>query len=678
MRPVMGRARCIQSAALAALALGILSALAGPVQVGAASSIAGTFDRDAPRVSFQSTGIRCRETNNPPVDLGTLSLYAGHSLYHSGNVPGTVSGAPCTDSSGRSSVYFRFAIAEGEAGAIRIEAPRGVSSMSPDLLLRAGTSYTSTPRFRDLRNNVDDALAIGMLDAGTYTLQLRAGAALSGQTEAAGGPYDLTVTRLQPTLLSSVPEAGSITTIWDLGGTVSVLSTNRVQLEVMIEYRASSEFDWTPAADSLSPARDENTVTHQITGLQLGNTYHVRAAYTNAGEYTESGGIETKARILLTGAPYGVLAEASPVDRDRQRYRVRVAWESPPINADDNIRWGFVTRIDGGEAVPNPLGREHDQETAFLYSASAIQNGVLSIEVINTFECPVPGPTDRPVWTECDLSYNDRYYAIPAGSHWSTPWSTPGLAYIRGQGVEAGTTPVDREPDDAVVALVDLAFALTGVSEENRPSRAVSVVLCAAIALMAAFGVALATGGMKLPQVALGSGLFYTIFSGLGPHLFGVSAAFVVVAGAFPITLGGLALMNRFGPFIPTIAKVLAALLLVHFATMMGHFMAGAEPAACAGSSDFLCGTPLAGIFGRADGMELSANPFKFLGSIFGLLKMLKDFTLYDYGLLTESGNVLVMLWVWGVRAICMAIGLWMLVQFMGTISQAVGRLLGR
>ena len=51
---------------------------------------------------------------------------------------------------------------------------------------------------------------------------------------------------------------------------------------------------------------------------------------------------------------------------------------------------------------------------------------------------------------------------------------------------------------------------------------------------------------MKLAPVTLGSGLFYSIFGGLGPFLFGVPAALVVVTVAAPVGLGGAWLMRRF------------------------------------------------------------------------------------------------------------------------------------
>ena len=99
----------------------------------------------------------CDETNNPPVDLGEIDISAGSALTSQGSVPATVAGASCVDSDSRSGVYLRFTVAAGEAGAVKVEAPRGTSTMSPELLLRSGTAYTGAALFQDIRASVEDA-----------------------------------------------------------------------------------------------------------------------------------------------------------------------------------------------------------------------------------------------------------------------------------------------------------------------------------------------------------------------------------------------------------------------------------------------------------------------------------------------------------------------------------------
>ena len=59
-------------------------------------------------------------------------------------------------------------------------------------------------------------------------------------------------------------------------------------------------------------------------------------------------------------------------------------------------------------------------------------------------------------------------------------------------------------------------------------------------------------------------------------------------------------------------------------------------------------------------------------------MSVLKGFTWYDYELLSSSGNVVVVLWVWGVRAVFMGVALWLLWQGLGIIAQAMGRFFGR
>ncbi len=490
--------------------------------------------------------LECTDANNPPVELGEIGIAGGATLTHQGSVPGTVADAPCVDWDSRSGVYFRFSVATGEAGAVKVEARRGTSTMTPDLLVRSGDAYTGVPLFQDTRAGVEDALAAGLVDAGAYTLQLRSGARLADTDAEAGGPYTVAVTRLQPEVTSASPEPTSVTIIWNLGAANSADVNNGVELSVKTEYREDSETMWTAAGASLSPQEAEESVTDTISGLSFGGTYYVRAAYTNADHYVESQGILTRARILLSGAPYGVEATAGLVDEATRKYQVRAAWETPEIVADDNIHWGYASRVDGGIAYRNESGREHIQETVFLYGADAVRGGVLAIEVNNSFECAAPAESETNPWTTCSLKYNGRDYTLPVGSYWSTPWSAPALVQIADQGFTAGTTAVDRPPDDAVVQLIDLGFEVGGVAQEDRPSHALSVVLCAAIALTAGVGIALRTGGMKLAPVTLGSGLFYSIFAGLGPFLFGVPAALVVVTVAAPVGLGGAWLMRKF------------------------------------------------------------------------------------------------------------------------------------
>ena len=229
-------------------------------------------------------------------------------------------------------------------------------------------------------------------------------------------------------------------------------------------------------------------MTYSVTGLDFGGTYYVRAAYTNATEYVESDGILTRTRILLSGAPYGVEASAHLVDQASRKYQIRAAWETPQIEAGDHIDWGYATRVDEGVAHRNETGREHVQETVFLYSADAVRGGILTIEVINSFVCVAPAESETNPWTTCTLKYNERDYTMPVDAYWSTPWSAPALVQIVDQGFTAGTTAVDRPPDDAVVQFIDLGFELAGVTPDDRPSHALSVVLCAAIALTAGWG----------------------------------------------------------------------------------------------------------------------------------------------------------------------------------------------
>ena len=123
---------------------------------------------------------------------------------------------------------------------MKVEARRGTSTMTPDLLVRSGYQYTGAALFQDTRAGVEDALAAGLVDAGTYTLQLRSGTWLSDSNAQAGGPYSVTVTRLQPRVTSASSEPTTVTTIWDLGAATSTDSDSGVELSVTTEYREDS------------------------------------------------------------------------------------------------------------------------------------------------------------------------------------------------------------------------------------------------------------------------------------------------------------------------------------------------------------------------------------------------------------------------------------------------------
>ena len=122
----------------------------------------------------------------------------------------------------------------------------------------------------------------------------------------------------------------------------------------------------------------------------------------------------------------------------------------------------------------------------------------------------------------------------------------------------------------------------------------------------------------------------------------------------------------------------MVGVLLLHLATTFGAVAASAQPAGCEGSRDFLCGTPLEGLFGRADEVSVSANPLRFAGSVLTLLRVMEGLTWYDYEILNESENVLVWLWVFLIKGFFLSLRLYLLWRTLGIIAQAVGRFFGR
>ena len=125
-------------------------------------------------------------------------------------------------------------------------------------------------------------------------------------------------------------------------------------------------------------------------------------------------------------------------------------------------------------------------------------------------------------------------------------------------------------------------------------------------------------------------------------------------------------------------ARVMVGILLLHVATTFGAVAASAQPPACEGSRDFLCGTPVEGLFGRADEVSVSANPFRFAGSVLTLIGIMEGLTWYDYEILNESEYVLVWLWVFLIKGFFFSLRLYLLWRALGIIAQAVGRFFGR
>ena len=104
------------------------------------------------------------------VDLGTLAVAVDSELANSGELPAAAADLPSVDADTRGSAYFTFIIGTDDVGAVKIEAPQGDSAMRPELLLRSGAgAYSGDPLFQDTRADVEDALAAGLVSAGTYT-----------------------------------------------------------------------------------------------------------------------------------------------------------------------------------------------------------------------------------------------------------------------------------------------------------------------------------------------------------------------------------------------------------------------------------------------------------------------------------------------------------------------------
>ena len=327
----------------------------------------------------------CTPALSPSVSLGTLGNTSGASLSSSGSLPSDRDDLPCADADDRASKYFTFVIASGEAGAIKIAAHQGTSTMRPELLLRSGSdTYTGTVLFQDKRTTVANALAAGLVSAGTYTLQLRSTVSVTeSPTSARGGSYSVQLTRLSPSPGAINGLGSSILTSWDVGALVSNNSLNTIALTVKIDYKDTSDTGWTSKTTSVSPANGRRSLTSNITGITTGNTYQVRAAYTNSTTYVETDSFRVFGHVRLSPAPSGVQATSNMVNEATGQYEVRVEWETTGFTVDSSTTWGYWLRLNEGVPFANPSGYEHSQEHYFLYS----EPGILSIEVRNQFRC---------------------------------------------------------------------------------------------------------------------------------------------------------------------------------------------------------------------------------------------------------------------------------------------------
>ena len=479
----------------------------------------------------------CTPARSPSVSLGTLGNTSGASLSSSGSFPSDLADLPCADADGRASKYFTFVIASGEAGAVKIAATQGTSTMRPELLLRSGSdTYTGIVLFQDKRTTVANALAAGLVSAGTYTLQLRSTVSVTGSPASARvGSYSVQLTRLSPSPGAISGLGSSILTTWDVGVAVSNNSLNTIALTVKIDYKDTSDTGWTSKTTSVSPANGQRSLTSNITGITTGNTYQVRAAYTNSTTYVETDSFRVFGHVRLSPAPSGVQATANMVNEATGQYEVRVEWETTGFTVDSSTTWGYWLRLNEGVPFSNPSGYEHSQQHYFLYSEA----GLLSIEVRNQFRCTRSTGN-------CDITYHGADYEVPALNEWVTTWSAPATVRIAGVDDDAGEEVARKEPDQAVVQVISAAMDAAGVDSSAGAERSLAVLLCLALAFAVAFAV-VKRFGMNLAPVVLATLVWYAVFAGLGPEFFGVPPALVIILIVVPLALGGLSLVRRFG-----------------------------------------------------------------------------------------------------------------------------------
>ena len=91
-----------------------------------------------------------------------------------------------------------------------------------------------------------------------------------------------------------------------------------------------------------------------------------------------------------------------------------------------------------------------------------------------------------------------------------------------------------------------------------------------------------------------------------------------------------------------------------------------------------LCGIPLEHVLDDQGQFKISLNPLTPVGTFIGLLTTLGSILWYDYTILNNSDNVIVALYVWGVRAVLFALGIQMLNRAFPQVGNILARFLGR
>ena len=465
------------------------------------------------------TGDICTVADNPPQTLGDpLPLTAGETRSASGVFPVALSEIPCLDSTGRQSKYFEIEIPSDGAGAVKVEAVKGYSTMFPEIIVRSGEdTYTGTSVFDDSDTGNEDAVAAGQVSAGVYTIQLRAQDRITDSASARGGQYNLVLTRLQPTFSTSEYDNG-VTVIWDLGA-------RGTDLEIKIEYKLTTATDWTQAVASVAAPSTSSIVRYTITALEAGVPFLTRAAFDNSSVFTESPPQLVFGDVRLP-PPYNLSVENRLLSEDPLSYEVRAAWEAPLVvveGADQsNFDWGYYVRLNEGQPYKSD---GQSQEDVFIWT----RPGLLAVRALVWMDCEYTAATSI-----CDVNYGGVDYDIPGTQLWVSTWSNAGSVNLVGVVDEAGSVVGPSEPDPAVIQMIYAVFDGIGQERSETLAKTLSVLLCLALGL-AGGAFILSRVGVTFIGVVLSAAFFMFIFAGLGVLLFGVPPALVVVMVVLPL-----------------------------------------------------------------------------------------------------------------------------------------------
>ena len=125
-------------------------------------------------------------------------------------------------------------------------------------------------------------------------------------------------------------------------------------------------------------------------------------------------------------------------------------------------------------------------------------------------------------------------------------------------------------------------------------------------------------------------------------------------------------------------SRMILALLLLNAFTMAGVLMGDRLPPECVDSKNLLCGTPLSSMYESVQRLSISLNPLTIAAAFNSLVLLLAGLLWYNYAILNQSDNILVIIYVWSIRAVITSIGAKLFWDAFPQVGNVLARFVGR